>query len=200
MRGGVSLSGSFGQQPKWAWWVVGIAVPLLGTAVALLAMWSPQSSPTPEPSTGQTHERAPAEAPSPHPSLSPKVRYGPGDIVVESAYGGSDEVDLDSVPPLVSSTDMNGTDLGFDPTLHEPVDVGGDHDFAPLPGEGPEPDEAACVDQLRTNGTGRIELERGVRFCAQTSEGRTAYIRVIAAPVEGAGIIRLEVTVWEVPD
>jgi hypothetical protein len=194
------LSGSIGQQPKWAWWVVGIAIPLLAIAVTVLASWSPQPTAPPEPSTGQTREQAPPETPSPQPSPSPRVRYGPEDIVAEAAYSGSERVDLDSVPPLVTSADANGTDLGFDPTLSEPVELGGDQDFAPLPSAGPVPGEAECAGQLRTNGTGRIELDRGVRFCAQTSEGRTAYIRVITAPVEGEGVIRLDVTVWEIPD
>jgi hypothetical protein len=165
----------------------------------MLGPWSAPPSPPSGPSNEQTHEQVPSETPSRQASSSPSVRYGPRDLVVEAAYSGSERIDLDSVPPLVTSADVNGSDLGFDPTLREPVEVGGDQDFAPLPNGAPVPDEAACVRQLQTNGTGRIELDRGVRFCARTSEGRTAYIRVVTAPVEGEGIIRLEVVVWEIP-
>lgn len=50
----------------------------------------------------------------------------------------------------------------------------------------------------RKHGTYTAELTRDARMCVQTVEGRTAYLRVVTAPV-GRGTVRLEVTVWELP-
>jgi hypothetical protein len=82
-------------------------------------------------------------------------------------------------------------------TAVEPVDVEGQ--VAPLPTGGSEPSEAQCLTQLQKNQVSELDLARDVAFCAQTGDGRTAYLRVISAPVEGEGKVRLKVTVWDLP-
>ncbi len=61
-----------------------------------------------------------------------------------------------------------------------------------------DPSEAECAGALRANGTYNWDLTKGTRYCAVSREGRTAYLRAVAVPAEGT--IRLEVTVWEIPD
>ncbi|WP_051845706.1 serine/threonine-protein kinase [Streptomyces globisporus] len=62
-----------------------------------------------------------------------------------------------------------------------------------------QPTEQHCLDALRQKPvTSAKEIDRGDRFCLQTSEGRTAYIRVVSVPV-GDGGTRIEATVWELP-
>ncbi|MFF3328611.1 hypothetical protein ACFYWX_03465 [Streptomyces sp. NPDC002888] len=50
------------------------------------------------------------------------------------------------------------------------------------------------------NSVSEVDLSRGVRFCVQTTDGRTAYLRVLSAPAEGEGTVTLKTTVWEVPE
>ncbi|MEU0404581.1 serine/threonine-protein kinase [Streptomyces sp. NPDC006197] len=61
------------------------------------------------------------------------------------------------------------------------------------------PFEQQCLDALRRDAFGRSQpLDRGDRFCLQTSDGRTAYVRIISVPI-GEGETRVEATVWELP-
>ncbi len=69
--------------------------------------------------------------------------------------------------------------------------------MAPISGSGSVLSEAECTERIEQNGTYTAELSRGARFCVQTGEGRTAYLRTVAAPTNGP--VRLEVTVWEKP-
>lgn len=71
--------------------------------------------------------------------------------------------------------------------------------FAPLPPSGPDPSEAECAESIQTNGTYDLQLVKGARYCAVTRDGRTVFVRAVAAQPEGEGIVRLEVTVWELP-
>ncbi|MCL3999121.1 hypothetical protein [Streptomyces lavenduligriseus] len=70
---------------------------------------------------------------------------------------------------------------------------------APLPASGHEPSEAECAEQIQTNKAFQPDMTRGTRFCVQTGEGRTAYLRVISAGI-GKAPVRLKATVWELPD
>ncbi|KUL20859.1 hypothetical protein ADL12_47320 [Streptomyces regalis] len=191
--------------------MIGIAIPLLGTVATLLTVLSNNSDDDSgaggaisSPATQQNSPAAsgtPVEEPggqngaSAAPTAS--VRFGPGDLVVNSTYGASGYVDLDSVPLLVTGRSTDGSDLAFDPTGSEPVDVEGQ--IAPLPAGASEPSEAECVTQLQKNELSELDLARDVAFCVQTGEGRTAYLRVISAPVEGEGKVRLKATVWDLP-
>jgi hypothetical protein len=180
--------------------VVGIAVPLVGIVVTLLVnRATPESSAVPQPSTGQAGPAAPTSTEKRGTGSAPsaKVRFGPGDVRLEFLLGGTGHVDLDSAPPLRTDRRTDGTDISLE--SHTEIDVHGQ--LAPLPSTGPDPSEAECAAQLQNNGTEWIEkLDRGLRFCVQTYEGRTAYARVINAPAEGAaGTVLLKVTVWELP-
>ncbi|OAH10687.1 hypothetical protein STSP_59750 [Streptomyces jeddahensis] len=178
--------------------MVGIAVPLVGIVVTLLVnRATPASSPAPQPSTDRADSAAPTstEKRGTGSAPPPKVRFGPGDVRLEFLLTG--HVDLDSAPPLATDSRTDGTDISLE--SHTWVDVHGQ--LAPLPSTGPDPSEAECTAQLQNNGTEWIKkLARGVRFCVQTYEGRTAYARVITAPTESAaGTVLLKVTVWELP-
>src|SRR4051812_3383812 len=96
------------RQPKWSWWVVGIAVPLLGVLIPLFVS---DDSSDPAPSSSQAPPEPPPSQPSSEPPAStstssasagkeagntPKVRFGPGDLHLDP---DSDDVDLDSAPP-----------------------------------------------------------------------------------------------------
>jgi hypothetical protein len=192
--------------------VIGIAIPLLGTVATLLTVLHNNNSDdnsgaggtTSPPATRQTSPAVsgtPAEkadgqnGASAAPTAS--VRFGPGDLEVNSRYGASGYVDLDLVPLLVTAQSTDSSDLAFDPTAVEPVDVEGQ--IAPLPAGASEPTEAECVTQLQKNELSELDLARDVAFCVQTGEGRTAYLRVISAPVEGEGKVRLKATVWDLP-
>lgn len=207
-----SPGGSSGQ-PAWAWWVIGIAIPLLGIVATLLTVLSndsddsggsgasgassstaaQQSSPA---ASGKSEEGAAGQKETSAPP-SAAVLFGPEELVVNSTYGASGHIDLDSAPPLVTAQSTASSDLAFDPTAAEPVDVEGQ--IAPLPTGGGEPSEAQCLTQLRKSQVSELDLARDVAFCAQTGEGRTAYLRVMSAPLEGEGKVRLKVTVWDLP-
>lgn len=133
------------------------------------------------------------------PEASMPIRSGPSEIVFQ-VPNGSGDIDLDSIPPLVA-TGIGGKDIIIGATTESPS-MGTEDSaltLAPLPSDGPDPTEAECASQIETNGTYTSYLSRGARYCVQTAEGRTAYLRVIAAPI-GRGTVRLEATVWELPE
>jgi hypothetical protein len=125
------------------------------------------------------------------------VRYGPEDLII-NLPDGAWHIDLDSLPPLVADT--KGSDIFIGATTGKPTigTEGSASTLAPLGATGPEPSEAECAARIQSNGTYISELVRGARFCVQSIEGRTAYIRVISAP-NGSGMVDLKVTVWELP-
>lgn len=127
---------------------------------------------------------------------SPETRFGPK-IVEFPSFNWS--VDLDSKPPLVMETSTRGTDLGLYCCSLSLGTINGEGRLAPLPSSGPVPSEAECAEQIQTNGTYNLRLIKGARYCAVTREGRTVYVRAVAAQPEGEGVVRLEVTVWELP-
>jgi hypothetical protein len=202
---GSGNAGSSGSQPpRWSWWVVGIVIPVMGILVSvLLGTRSSSSSPEVAPSQSKppTISRTSA-SPEPGSGTAPKVRFGPDDVKVT----GDSYVDLDSVPPLIVSTETRGADIYLSFFLGNPSLSTSDDamTLAPLPAAGSAPSEEECAAQVQNNGTYTAELTRGARFCVQTAEGRTAYIRVVTAvgvasgPL-GGGMARLKVTVWELP-
>ncbi|MFJ8084234.1 hypothetical protein ACIQ6Y_26905 [Streptomyces sp. NPDC096205] len=127
------------------------------------------------------------------------VRYGPVVLDTDLTSGGTD-VDLDAAAPVSASTLPRGTDLFVSPTTGVPgLDSPGSAlTLAPLPGSGPAPTEDECAEAVEDRGTYTVEARRGARFCLTTSEGRTAYLRVLSAP-PGGTTPRFEVTVWDPP-
>ncbi|MEV8020900.1 hypothetical protein AB0O76_32125 [Streptomyces sp. NPDC086554] len=158
------------------------------------------SSDSEQPDASAADKGAASTAPSDAGSAeqaSPKVRFS-GTVRVELPNGG-ENVDLDSTPPLVSGPDIKGVDVYVGATSGSPTltTEGSELTLAPLPGSGPAPSEAECADAVEKNGAYAAELTRGSRFCAQTMEGRTAYLRTVSAPT--AGPVRIAATVWELP-
>lgn len=198
-------------QPRWAWWVVGILVPVTGIAATLIAgahhsKPPPVGAAGPGPALSQSPGTA-TGAPSPE-STAPatgsgeraggsdgKVRFGPANVSFP-LDGGGRHIDFDSTPPLVGDTGAGGSDLDIETTTGSAI-VLNDH-IAPLSPSGAAPGEAECADRVLRNSTYTIDLTRGARFCMETDEGRTVYVRAVAAPV-GTGTVRLDVTVWDLP-
>jgi len=189
------------QQPRWAWWVVGIVVPLVGVLVTVLASSDDDSA---EPPPTPTQSPAPTEPTSSatRSASAAKVRYGPVVFETDMTSGGQ-SVELDTTAPLPMGTLAKGEDLGVGATTGTPslYSTGSTElTLAPLPGSGPTPTEAECAEAVERNGTYHGEAARGARFCLVTTEGRTAYLRVLSAPPGAEGKPKFEVTVWETPD
>lgn len=202
------------QQPRWAWWVVGIVVPVVGILITVLlngsgpsnddkgdagaAGGSVRSAPTPSaptapPSSASTGEQPAKNAPA------DRVRFGPAIVAADTTDSGS-YIELDTSRPIVSGTDIKGGDIIFgasigDPNLFVPDSAS---NLAPLPGSGAAPTAEECAESVDRNDTYTSEVKRGDRFCLLTDEGRVAYLRVVTAPSRGTG--KLDVTVWETPD
>ncbi|MGW1108137.1 hypothetical protein [Streptomyces sp. NPDC002540] len=189
-------------QPRWAWWVVGIVIPIIGILVTLLANGT--GNPSPEaredggkPPTGNSDSEG---LPAPDSQQTPKIMYGPEVIAVKvSAYGSNLELDSSKPMPLASGkgSDLTATSAGdgtnastrfFAPPAEDRL--------APLPQGSPKPTAAACGEAIRRNASYEIDnLISGRQFCMYTDEGRTAYVRVISAPA-ASNVIKIEVTVW----
>ena len=205
-------------QPRWAWWVVGIAIPVLGILATLLTLVAKDddsgdnksaetvSSPS-SLSSPSARENAPADTGTPagedkekaqSPAAQAPVFYGPVNLAVQAKYGLGGFVDLDSEQPLTTQEQTHSSDLAFDATATELVDVEGK--VAPLPTGGNDPTEAECATQIEKSSVQEVELSRGTRFCVQTTDGRTAYLRVLSAPAEAEGTVTLKTTVWDLPE
>ncbi len=209
------------QQPpphKSAWWIVGFLAPVLVAIIGLIGVLiankpEPASREDSKPPNDATESRESALPGASKPSTGtttssssmpsnsggstkgppPEVRFGP-DIL---DFPGDENIDLDSRPPLLIGTLTRGTDVGFYGDRTSLSTLNGESRLAPLPPSGPDPSEAECVAAVQANGTYHLPLTRGARYCAISRDGRTAYLRAVAAPAEGT--IRLEVTVWEIP-
>jgi hypothetical protein len=194
--------------PRWAWWVVGIVIPVVGILVTVLMNGSGSSDDKAADSTDtarptpSTAEKATTTPPPTKTPAADRVLYGPGEVKVDLSGGGGMYIDLDTSEPLLSDSDIKGADLiyqttGDDPTLYTPDSA---LTLAPLPGAGdaPAPTASECADAVQSNGAYTGTAQRGSRFCLLTGEGRVAYLRVVAVP-PGRGISRLDVTVWDPP-
>ncbi|MER7346406.1 hypothetical protein ABT390_13545 [Streptomyces aurantiacus] len=127
---------------------------------------------------------------------APKVRYTGGIRIALDSGGG--DIDLDSKPPLVGPSN-EGSDIFIGANTDGP-DIGTEDSsltMALLPGSGPAPSERECNEKIEKNGIYNTPLARGARLCIQSKEGRTAYLRTVAAPT--AGPVQFAVTVWEQP-
>ncbi|MFF0010331.1 hypothetical protein [Streptomyces sp. NPDC005374] len=197
------------EQPRWAWWVVGIVVPVVGILVAVLLNGSgssdgdsgknvqsaPTTSATSPGSTGQA-QMAPTRSAT---KSADKVLYGPAVVEADVSEGGQAFIELDTSSPVVS-TSGKGSDVIYGATTGPPT-LGiwnSSSHLAPLPEADPAPTAETCMDAVERNGTYNLEAHRGDRFCLLTGEGRVVYMHVLAAP-PGRGIGKLDVTVWEAP-
>ncbi|MFE1272202.1 serine/threonine-protein kinase [Streptomyces sp. NPDC058758] len=126
---------------------------------------------------------------------SAKVRSGP--VVLHSAYS----FELDTLPPTGAQRWIDTRDLTDDLRTEEHTGAAPDllsgkaNALARWTSEEP-PTEQQCADALKSPAGKASEVKRGDRFCLQTTDGRTAYIRVISLPV-GEGETRIEATTWE---
>lgn len=190
-------------QPKWAWWVVGIVIPVVGIIVSIqLASKSDsgdksdagglsQSASSGASASGGSESKPPASAAADGPA---KVFAGPVKITLTE---GSSYVDLDNSKPFPGPSDK-GADVGTGfmlPTQDLYPPKSGNVMAVSSP-DGPEPTKADCVSLIKKNGTYTSgELTTGTRLCLQTNEGRIAYLRVTAVPTRKA--LMFEATVWE---
>ncbi|MER6121859.1 hypothetical protein ABT173_03995 [Streptomyces sp. NPDC001795] len=197
------------QQPRWAWWVVGIVIPVAGIIVSILVSGaggagSRGAAGQPPAAGGSTAAQATTAASSPAPGASAapaaRVRYGPVVFQADMSHGGP-AVELDSSGPVVAD-DIKGADLRIGATTGAP-DLGtpdSANTLAPLPASSSAPTEAQCAEAVRSNGTYTAEAPAGSRFCLTTGEGRTAYLKVITATPGAVGAtVKFEVTVWDTP-
>ncbi|MEU6353874.1 hypothetical protein ABZ896_31850 [Streptomyces sp. NPDC047072] len=194
------------QQPRWAWWVVGILVPLLGIVVTVVLSGSDgddrgetNSASVAPSSSAVTDSSAPART-TPSPSKSAdKVLYGPAVVEADVSEGGTVNIDLDASSPVVSKA-TKGSDVIYGATTGAPTLSiwNSGSNLAPLPEADPTPTAESCMEAVERNGTYNLEAHRGDRLCLLTGEGRVVYIHVLAAP-PGLGIGKLDLTVWEAP-
>lgn len=190
-------------QPRWAWWVVGIVIPVIGILVSLLVSGADEPSTeaqqdgvsTPPGSSNSKEDSTPST------ETAPQIMFGPEEIEVEvSAYGSNIELDSAKPMPLTSGkgSDLSATSAA-DGTIASTRFFAppAEHRLAPLPPSSPSPTEAECAKSVQRNGTYEVDqLTRGRQFCMFTDEGRTAYVRVVSAPAAGH-VIKIEVTVWD---
>lgn len=203
--------------PRWAWWVVGILIPVLGIVVTIL-VGRPGSSDDKSDGNGggnggapvSTASSAPADSgdapdqsadqPTEDPGKSApaaKSAFGPKVIEADTTNSGS-YMDFDTPEPLVvANSTIEGADLiigastGGAPDLFVPESR---MTLAPSAGSGAAPTAEECAAGVQRNGTYTLPATVGGGFCLTTTEGRTVYLKVVTAP--SAGPAKLEVTVW----
>lgn len=183
--------------------MIGIVIPLVGIAVTLLTITDRDSDDSDKNNSAQNEKTVQASG-TPADDLSEEASprpvapaYGPADWSVTAAYGDSGYLELDQTPPQEFGQNTDGTDIYLDATAAEPVAAVGT--VGQLPAGTADATEAECRTQIEKNGLSEVELAPGIRFCVQTGEGRTAYLRVLSAPVEDEGAVRFKVSVWPLP-
>ncbi|MDI2127692.1 hypothetical protein [Yinghuangia seranimata] len=195
-------------QPKWAWWVVGIVIPVVGILVSIRLATGSNSdgtsqstdtgtgAPAPAASTGSAGGNAAPSSAAAKPTGGPaKVLAGPTRITLKpDAY----YIDFDSPSPTPQPAKGDGTDafVGFnlpDLTLGPPRSA---NVVALAPPEGTEPTRDQCSTFIAKNGTYTSgTLAQGTRICFQTDEGHIAYLKITTVPTRTA--VTFEATVWE---
>lgn len=199
-------------QPRWAWWVVGILIPLLGIGVSVwLATKSDSddkadaSSTAPAATSGGTSGESTgstgnaggssggASAPSTDRNAPAKVLYGPSDLTVT---GDDSHVVLDTEAPMGQSSE-DGSDLSVLFNVPPPMLVTTDSakTMAVLPAQGTEPTAADCAEAIAKRGTDSVsDLKAGMRLCVRTDEGHTAYVQVTRASLKA---MTFRITAWD---
>lgn len=196
-------------QPRWAWWVVGILIPVVGIGVSISlatksdsgdkadASSTAPADPTGGGAAGTTigggttggTENAPAP---PAQSAPAKLLYGPSDVTVGE---NTSHLVLDAEAPLEQSSE-EGSDLSMLFNIPPPELITTDYakTMATLPTEGAAPTAADCAEAISKRGTNGIsEPKPGMRFCVQTDEGRTAYVQVTRASLKA---VTFRITAW----
>jgi hypothetical protein len=200
-------------QPRWAWWIVGIVIPVVGILVTILVARPGSSdgdggsnvesapSTSAQPSrAGQADSAAQSSAPPAAGKEKWQRLYGPEKVKAEADITGT-YFDLDTPKPLVVSSGADGADLTFGSSVNDPS-MGtpeSSNNLAPWPDTGTAPTAEGCQESVDRNGSySASPLKRGDQFCLLTGEGRVAYIKVVTAPDSGGG--NLDVTTWETSD
>ncbi|MFI6584205.1 hypothetical protein [Embleya sp. NPDC050493] len=199
-------------QPKWAWWVVGIIIPIVGIVVTVwaagglsfgggdgldeVAPGASSSSPRTLPAVpGGSVPDVPPRAVSPTDAPPPKVSTGVVDLLLEP---GLRYLDLDGDPPTATPS-AAGADLvalfdGRPPSL---APEGSTATVARLSQSARAATPAECAAALASHGTHQAAVAAvGTRYCVRTDEGRTAYVEIVlGVPVEPH--VRVKATVWK---
>ncbi|GCD95713.1 hypothetical protein [Embleya hyalina] len=197
-------------QPKWAWWVVGIVIPVVGIIVTVQVATKSDSDDDKSRSTNNSApintpassggNGSPAGKPATDPATAPaanapaKKLAGPMKVTLKP---GAENVDLDTSSPF-GQPGSKGADawVGFNlPDLAlGPIKSG--NVVAIVSPDGPEPTRDDCAQAIAKRGTYTSgELSQGTRLCFQTDEGHTAYLRITSVPTRSA--VTFEATVWE---
>ncbi|GAA3869387.1 hypothetical protein GCM10023084_23200 [Streptomyces lacrimifluminis] len=195
------------QPPRWAWWVVGIVIPVVGLLVTLLVGRpgssddnTAESAPTPTRSSASA-ETAGQGQPAPAPTKGAAVDralFGPKVVDADTTNTGS-YIELDKPEPIVLGSSLKGADIIFGASLGDPnlFVPGSGSLLAPLPASGAAPTAEECAQAVEGNGGYTAPVKRGDRFCLLTDQGRLAYLVVVSAPSRGTG--KLNITVWDTP-
>ncbi|WP_371662278.1 hypothetical protein [Streptomyces sp. NBC_00280] len=195
------------QPPRWAWWVVGIVIPVVGLLVTVLVGRpgssdgrTVESAPTPTRSSASAENAGQGQpAPAPTKRAEPdKALFGPEVVDADTTNSGS-YIELDTAEPIVSDSSLKGADIIFGASLGDPnlFVPGSGSMLAPLPASGATPTADECAQAVEDNGGYTSNVKRGDRFCLMTDKGRVAYLVVVTAPSTGIG--KLNVTVWDTP-
>ncbi|MGW0660973.1 hypothetical protein [Streptodolium elevatio] len=192
-------------QPKWAWWIVGIVIPVIGIVVTIWAA-NPSSdsgasdagTDRPPTATGPGSRPGPTapQEPAPPAADAPrKVLVGPVEVTIDSAKS---YLELDTAPPMATQSNKSADVVALfnlgDPSLQS---EGSTNTIGLLPPEGPDPTPSDCEEAVDKRGTYNSgDLVRGTRLCVETDEGHIAYLRVISGVSIGAPV-RFQITVWE---
>lgn len=192
-------------QPKWAWWIVGIVIPVIGIAVTIWAA-NPSSNSDPSDAASDRPSAATSSGSRPGPTGSPqaaappaadvprKVLVGPVEVTIGP---GKSYLELDTAPPMATQSNKSADVVGLfsvgDPSLNS---EGSTKTIGLLPPEGAEPTPADCEEAVDKRGTYNVDLARGTRLCVETDEGHMAYLRVVSG-VSIEAPVRFQVTVWE---
>ncbi|MEU1181585.1 hypothetical protein ABZ464_28865 [Streptomyces sp. NPDC005820] len=198
-----------GHQPRWAWWVVGIVIPVVGIVVTLL-LGRPGSSDddngaknTGSASTADRQSGSTGSAGQDRPTASAdagvtaaRPLFGPKVVEADTTNAGS-YLEFDTTTPLVSPPGTKGADLIVSASTGTPDLFVPDSNttLAPLPASGADPTAEERAESVDRNATYTALAERGGRFCLLTDQGRTVYLKILTAPP--AGLARLQVTVWD---
>ncbi|MGW1215386.1 hypothetical protein ACWD5F_37730 [Streptomyces sp. NPDC002499] len=203
--------------PRWAWWVVGIVIPVVGILITIL-VGRPNSSDDDGDRNVQSGPSASVRSngagagqgggktqSSPPPAADAETWqkvYGPAKATAEQSISGT-YVELDTPKaPLELNGGGDGADLYFgsangDPSISVPDSA---NNLAPLPDTGSAPTAEACAESVDRNGSYTASpVKRGEQYCLLTGEGRIAYLKVVTMPDGGVGGGILDVTVWQTP-
>lgn len=197
--GEVRLSGgpgASGAQPRWAWWVVGIAVPIAAVVLGFVLTHMSGSAASPPPAGDSPAQANPTTSPLPGTSARPAV-------TVVGSYQG------------LQLGDGNGVDLGTSPP--SPSQYGGDVRFEARFGTNPAliygsemtifpPGSSLsytdCKDATRQEDQINVdeELVAGSKICVTSEHSRIALLTVAHMPddnTDSGDYISFDATVWQ---